>query len=111
MPTIDPLATGNPATGAATAHLVRSPGDLRVTVRHEQGSWRVCGPDLEPLMFASGATAERAARRLAACLAHLGDDVRLEIHDRRDGLVAHIRVFADGPAGDVAAGRPRPLHA
>lgn len=70
----------------------------------------VCGPDLEPLMFPSGATAERAARRLAACLASLGDDVRVEIHDNRDTLVAHIRVFADSSAIDLAAG-PRALHA
>ena len=89
----------------------RHPGDLLVAVRHEQGSWMVCGPDLEPLMFAFGATAERAARRLAGCLASLGDDVRVEIHDNRNMLVAHIRVFADGPAVDVAAGGARALHA
>lgn len=71
----------------------------------------VCGPDLEPLMFPSGATAERAARRLAAGLASLGDDVRVEIHDNRNALVAHIRVFADGPALEVSAGVARVLHA
>lgn len=101
MPTIvsAALSTGRPPP----APLSRAPCDLRVVVRYEQGSWQVCGPGLEPMMFTCGQPAERAGRRLAACLARLGDDVRLELHDCGGGLVAHIRVFAD-EAQDASPG-------
>jgi len=49
-------------------------------------------------MFLSGARAEEKARSLAACLAELGSDVRLTVHDLRGQLVATRIYWGDAPA-------------
>jgi hypothetical protein len=59
-------------------------------------------------MFLSGARAEEKARSLATCLAALGSDVLLSVHDRLGGLVATRRYFGD--AGLPKAARARRLE-
>lgn len=49
---------------------------------------------LEPTLFLSAGRAERAARRLAHCLAELGCDTRVHIYDKQNVLVGDHRYFA-----------------
>jgi hypothetical protein len=49
--------------------------------------WAVLTAGIEPLVFRSGARAEAAARRLAACLAKLGRAVQVRVLDRSRNLV------------------------
>lgn len=69
--------------------------DRKITVRPVGGGWCVASSDTAELMFQSGARAEEKARALAACLAELGSDVHLEVHDLSDQLVATRRYFGD----------------
>lgn len=49
--------------------------------------WAVRCAGIEPLVFLSGGRAEAYARRLALCLAKLGREVQVRIHDRARNLV------------------------
>jgi hypothetical protein len=69
--------------------------DRQITVRPVAGGWCVDCELTQGLMFLSGARAEEKARSLAACLAGLGSDVLLSVHDRLGGLVATRRYFGD----------------
>lgn len=72
--------------------------EAAISVAPVQGGWRmeapICG---QPLMFRSGACAERQARGLARRLAQLGYEIRLEVRDRRDAIAGRFRY------------RPRPV--
>ncbi|HEY8572774.1 hypothetical protein [Phenylobacterium sp.] len=82
--------------------------DRQITVRPVAGGWCVECEMTGELMFLSGARAEEKARSLAACLAELGSDVRLSVHDRQGGLIATRRYFGD--AGLPKAARERRLE-
>lgn len=69
--------------------------DRQVIVRPIAGGWCVDCELTQELMFLSGARAEEKAKSLAACLAGLGSDVMLSVHDRLGGLVATRRYFGD----------------
>ena len=58
------------------------------------GGWCVemCGR-LEPILFLSGARAETAARRMAQCVAELGRDARIHVHDRQDLVIGDLHYF------------------
>jgi hypothetical protein len=59
------------------------------------GGWCVEAPgSLEPILFYSGACAEGAARRYALCIAALGGDVLVRIHDRQNLIVGDLHYFA-----------------
>jgi hypothetical protein len=59
------------------------------------GGWSVhCSATGNALMFSSGARAEQAARLLGACLARMGHDVRVSVHDRREILVGTAHYYA-----------------
>lgn len=59
-----------------------------ITVKPVQGGWTVeAGLSAYPLVFLSGAKAERTARRLAQLVAAQGDDAEVRIHDRRSAPV------------------------
>jgi hypothetical protein len=73
-----------PAGRALAAHF---------TVRPAAGGWRVQGDDIEDVMFASGAEAERHARRLALSVARSGQDAKVNVYDIRDTLVGAISYF------------------
>jgi len=77
-----------------------------ISVRAAAGGWAVeCGLIAGPLMFASGACAEREARLLARAATRVGRCVELAIHDREGSLVARVELRpAEGLA--VAARRP-----
>lgn len=57
--------------------------------------WRVTSGWEEDLMFLSGGLAELQARRLARCLASIGQDTVVEIHDRHDLVVGAV-LYAAG---------------
>jgi hypothetical protein len=59
------------------------------------GGWCVSSSLEETLMFLSGGLAELQARRLARCLASLGQDTVVEIHDRTDRVVGAV-LYASG---------------
>lgn len=70
-------------------------GDQVIVVGPVDGGWSVqCSMIGQPLFFLSGAKAEESARKLAACIAELGQDVRVMIHDRDHGLVGTRSYFA-----------------
>lgn len=81
--------------------------DRQIVVRPVAGGWCVDCEVAQGLMFLSGARAEEKAKSLAACLAGLGSDVLLSVHDRLGGLVATRRYFGD--AGRASARRPLEL--
>jgi hypothetical protein len=66
-----------------------------IEVMPVEGGWcvEVLGR-LEPILFFSGARAETAARRYALCLAELGRDALVRIHDRQHVIVGDLRYFA-----------------
>jgi hypothetical protein len=73
------------------------PEDQLISVVPVEGGWSVqCALTGQSLLFLSGARAEENARRLAACVARLGYDARVAVHDRRNALVATLRFFAEG---------------
>jgi len=51
------------------------------------GGWTVRCAELEPLVFRSGRRAEEQAKALARCIAELGRDAQVRIHDRAMNLV------------------------
>jgi len=62
------------------------------------GGWSVhCSVTGNTLMFSSGAQAERAARSLGACLARVGHDVQMSVHDRYENLVGTAHYYASPP--------------
>jgi hypothetical protein len=59
------------------------------------GGWSVqCQMTGQSLFFLSGAKAEANARKLGACIAELGQDVRVMIHARDNALVGTRTYFA-----------------
>jgi hypothetical protein len=72
---------------------------VAIKVRAVQGGWTVESGLLgAPLMFLSGARAERQAHRLAQALSRIGRDVQVAVHDRLDALIAQIELRAAAPA-------------
>ena len=66
-----------------------------IRVAPVSGGWSVhCSVTGNALMFASGAQAEQAARSLGACLARLGHDVQMSVHDRHEILVGTAHYYA-----------------
>lgn len=59
------------------------------------GAWCLQGAAFESLMFLSEADAEREGRRLARCLAGLGQDAQVQVYDARDLLSGTARYFAE----------------
>ncbi len=60
----------------------------RIEVRPVAGGWRLdCPASDHPLMFASGGRAEAKAHQLARCLARLGREVDVVVHDRAERVV------------------------
>jgi len=58
------------------------------------GGWSVdCSVTDNVLVFASGARAEQAARGLGVCLAGLGHDTRVAVHDRDGVLIGTAHYF------------------
>jgi hypothetical protein len=67
-----------------------------VKVRPVGAAWVVDGAEgLQPLLFLSGAKAEAQAHALARCIAVVGGDARVAIHDRAEQLVGTVRYFAE----------------
>ncbi|CAN7626868.1 hypothetical protein LJR225_004812 [Phenylobacterium sp. LjRoot225] len=70
-------------------------GEQVIVVVPVEGGWSVqCSMTGQPVFFRSGAQAEETARKLAACIAELGQDVRVMIHARDSALVGTRRHFA-----------------
>lgn len=86
----DPKTSRRTRSGQRAKGVV--PREAAISVAPVQGGWRmeapICG---QPLMFRSGACAERQARGLALRLAELGYDTRLEVRDRRDAVAGRFR--------------------
>ena len=75
---------------------------VAIVVRAVPGGWIVESDRLvAPLMFLSGARAERQGLRLAQAAAVLGHDAELSVHDRSDLLVARIPVPGQAPAASA----------
>ena len=65
-----------------------------ILVMPVSGGWSVhCSLTNNDLMFFSGARAEQAARSLGACLAGLGHDTRVAVHDRYSLLIGTAHYF------------------
>jgi hypothetical protein len=58
-----------------------------------------CNELCQPIVFLTGALAERHARTMAVAMAHAGFDVRLLVCDRQGSTVAGGRYFAVKPEG------------
>jgi len=70
-------------------------GEQVIVVVPVEGGWSVqCSMIGQTLFFLSGARAEENARKLGACIAELGHDVRVMIHARDSTLVGTRRHFA-----------------
>lgn len=66
-----------------------------ISVDAVEGGWLVNGLEgCEDLLFLSGGRAEHQAHALAQCLAALGYDTRVEIHDRTNALAGDFRYAA-----------------
>lgn len=65
-------------------------GELEtIRVQPVGGGWLLSCPSVgEPLAFLSGLDAESQAYALGACLAALGRDARVLVHDKAAGLTA-----------------------
>jgi len=69
-------------------------GDHVILVSPLPGGWSVDCPITDGvLLFSSGARAEQAARKLGACLAGLGHDIQVAVHDRDGVLVGTAHYF------------------
>jgi hypothetical protein len=67
------------------------------------GGWTVdCSLSGQPLMFLSGARAEEKARSLAICLAGMGQDVRVVVHDRMKTPIGAILFSASEGGARIA---------
>ena len=63
----------------------------QVTVTPSPGGWTLdCPAAGEPLMFLSGRQAELKARSMARCLAELGEEVQVVVHDRSGRLAGTL---------------------
>lgn len=86
------LARGSgPSKGSP---MIDAPISAVFHIRPDGPGWCLQGEDLQPLIFGSGAAAERQGRFLAQRLAELGCDVRVNVYDLRDLLVGTIKFFA-----------------
>jgi hypothetical protein len=66
-----------------------------IEVSHVNGAWCLKAQGyLEPTLYLSGGPAEKAARRLARCLAELGCDARVHVHDKQNMLVGDHCYYA-----------------
>lgn len=66
---------------------------LDIAVKAVQGGWAVSSRVVDgPLMFLSGARAERQACQLGRAAAAAGRDVEIAVHDRQNVLIAAIRL-------------------
>ncbi|HEX7945866.1 MAG TPA: hypothetical protein VF495_14430 [Phenylobacterium sp.] len=65
-----------------------------IAVRACGAGWQVHAEAFKDILFASGAAAERAARRLALAIAETGTDAKVNVYDARGALVAAIEYFA-----------------
>jgi hypothetical protein len=62
-----------------------------VRVKPVQGGWLVDNnAAVMPLVFSSGASAERSAKRLARVVAHGGDQAQVVVHDRAGTVVGSV---------------------
>jgi hypothetical protein len=69
--------------------------DAIISVIPVDGGWSVlCSVVGQPLMFLSGSRAEQEARSLGKCLATLGHDAQVQVHDRRKTLIGTVRYFS-----------------
>jgi len=69
---------------------------FEISVSPVAGGWAVgCSGSLQPMLFLSGARAERQARDLARRLCAGGDHAQVRVHDRRDDLISATR-YAPG---------------
>jgi len=69
--------------------------EVLLRVRPAAGGWKVESTDgVEPMMFLSGARAERSARALAQTIARAGKGVRLVIEDRSAQVVGAMSFAA-----------------
>jgi len=85
-------------------------GELLITVCPGGHGWTLLGPATPALEFASGADAERSARRLAESLARTGRGVTVEIV-LRDGRLGGRLHFGPAPRRDASASRLSLEHA
>ena len=86
-------------TGAGDASLI----DHVIQVRPADGGWLVESPLTGgPIKFACGEAAQGRARVLARCVAGMGLDVRVMVHDASEALRSTARYFADDPDGAEA---------
>jgi hypothetical protein len=68
---------------------------VRIFVMPVEGGWSVdCAMIAMPLMFLSGAQAEKKARALGVFLSRLGSDAMVFIHDRQKALIGTAHYFA-----------------
>jgi hypothetical protein len=67
--------------------------DIVLRVGPAASGWSVDCSLLETTFFRSGARAEAEARRIAIELSGVGHDVRLNVHDRAEQVVATHRYF------------------
>ena len=69
--------------------------DIMFHVRPAGHGWLVdAAAGVQPLLFHSGAKAEAQAHTLARCVAGVGHDARVLIHDRAQQIVGSTRYFA-----------------
>jgi hypothetical protein len=72
--------------------------EFEISVAPVEGGWSVlCGSQLHPMMFLSGARAEQQARALARRLSLTGDHASVKVHDRTSTLVGATRYWALEP--------------
>lgn len=86
-------------------YLAACSDELQIFVRFDGGCWLVeCSSSFETLTYPSGATAEEAARRVAAKFARHGQAVHVVIEDRRHALVGTQTYFACEPIRSSSPG-------
>lgn len=87
-------------TDAVTPDRDNLAADCEILVLPADGGWSVQAEFADaPLMFRSGARAEKEARVLAGRVAAAGRDVQVMVHDRGGALVGTFRYFAVDPGG------------
>jgi hypothetical protein len=80
-----------------------SPGPTLILVEPIGGGWCVSSRGAcEAMVFLSGGRAEAEARLLARCLALVGHDVLVEIHDRTNRLAGRVSYSAEAAAPGAA---------
>lgn len=77
--------------------------DHVIRVRPADGGWQVESPLTDgPIQFSCGDAAQAKARALALCVAGMGLDVKVLVHDATEALWSTARYFADDPDGTEA---------